>query len=78
MRGMDVAAFARRLQQISSYLQYFPMRRVDGNLVRPEPSLAYGTVSIQKGICIIKVENYDLYKCTTKYTSDTTQIAFVT
>jgi hypothetical protein len=37
MRGMDVAAFARRLQQISSYMPYFPMRRVEGKLVKAEP-----------------------------------------
>ena len=30
MQGMDVATFARRLDQISSYLPYFPMRHVYG------------------------------------------------
>ena len=37
MSGMDVTMFARRLEQISSYLPYFPMRLVDVELVKAEP-----------------------------------------
>jgi hypothetical protein len=37
MNGMDVTAFARRLEQLSSYLPYFPMRLVNGKPVKPEP-----------------------------------------
>jgi hypothetical protein len=36
MNGMEVTAFARRLQQLSSYLPYFPMRLVGGKLKKPE------------------------------------------
>jgi hypothetical protein len=37
MNGMDVTAFARRLEQLSSYQPYFPMRLVSGKPVKPEP-----------------------------------------
>jgi hypothetical protein len=37
MNGMDVTAFARRLEQLSSYLPYFPIRLVNGKPVKPEP-----------------------------------------